>query len=73
MAGQLSHKNETKATSIRTGYFCAGPKVAELVKLRYFAGLTIKQAAEILGVSPRTADQHWAYAKAWLREEIDGN
>jgi RNA polymerase sigma factor (TIGR02999 family) len=49
------------------------PKVAELVKLRYFAGLTIKQAAEILGVSPRTADQHWAYAKAWLREEIDGN
>ncbi len=49
------------------------PKVAELVKLRYFAGLTIKQAAEILGVSPRTADQYWLYAKAWLREEIDGN
>ncbi len=49
------------------------PKVAELVKLRYFAGLTIKQAAEILDVSPRTANQHWAYAKAWLREEIDGN
>ena len=48
------------------------PKIAELVRLRYFAGLTIKQAAEILGVSPRTADQHWAYAKAWLHEEIDG-
>ena len=49
------------------------PKVAELVKLRYFAGLTAKQAAEMLGVSPRTADHYWAYAKAWLREEIDGN
>jgi RNA polymerase sigma factor (sigma-70 family) len=47
------------------------PKVAEVVKLRYFAGLTIKQAAEILGVSSRTADHYWAYAKAWLREEID--
>jgi RNA polymerase sigma factor (sigma-70 family) len=46
------------------------PKVAELVKLRYFAGLTIKGAAEILGISPRTADHYWAYAKAWLREEI---
>jgi RNA polymerase sigma factor (TIGR02999 family) len=46
-------------------------KVAELVKLRYFAGFTIAQAAEILGVSPRTADFYWAYAKAWLREEID--
>ena len=47
------------------------PKVAELVKLRYFAGLTIKRAAEILGISPRTADHYWAYAKAWLREEIE--
>jgi DNA-directed RNA polymerase specialized sigma24 family protein len=49
------------------------PKIAELVKLRYFGGLTSKQAAEVLGVCPRTADHYWAYAKAWLREEIDGN
>ncbi|MGO8746982.1 MAG: ECF-type sigma factor [Thermoguttaceae bacterium] len=47
------------------------PKVAELVKLRFFAGLTIKQTAEMLGISPRTADHYWAYAKAWFREEID--
>jgi len=52
---------------------CQDPKIAELVKLRYFAGLTVKQAAEMLGVSPRTADHYWAYAKAWLREEIDGD
>ncbi len=40
---------------------------AELVKLRYFAGLTIEQAAEMLGISTSTADADWAYAKAWLR------
>ncbi len=47
------------------------PKTAELVELRYFGGLTIKRAAEILGISPRTANNYWAYAKAWLREEIE--
>lgn len=44
--------------------------VAELVKLRYFAGLTLGQAAAILGVSRRTADRYWAYARAWLYQEI---
>jgi RNA polymerase sigma factor (TIGR02999 family) len=48
----------------------ADPQAAELVKLRYFAGLTIKQAAEILGVSPRTADFLWTYAKAWLLKKL---
>jgi RNA polymerase sigma factor (TIGR02999 family) len=47
------------------------PQAAELVKLRYFAGLTIPQAAEILGVSPRKADFLWSFARAWLRREID--
>jgi len=46
------------------------PGVADLVKLRYFAGLTIEQAAEFLGLSRRTAIDHWAYARAWLRREI---
>ncbi len=44
--------------------------VAELVKLRYFAGLTLEQAANILGVSRRTADRYWAYGRAWLYQEI---
>ncbi len=43
---------------------------ADLVKLRYFAGLTCKQAAEVLGISHNTADQYWAYARSWLRLEI---
>ena len=43
---------------------------ADLVKLRYFAGLTGRQAAQALGISTSTADEYWAYAKAWLHFEI---
>ncbi len=46
-------------------------QAAELVKLRYFAGLTIPQAAEVLGISPRTADSLWSFARAWLRRRIE--
>jgi RNA polymerase sigma factor (TIGR02999 family) len=46
------------------------PVKAKLVELRYFAGLTGDQAAEVLGLSPRTADRHWAYARAWLQAEV---
>ena len=48
------------------------PLKAKLVELRYFAGLTGDQAAEILGISPSTADRHWGYARAWLRREVYG-
>jgi RNA polymerase sigma factor (TIGR02999 family) len=44
----------------------------QLIQLRYFAGLTLPQAAEILGVSERTAGRWWAYARAWLRQEMEG-
>jgi RNA polymerase sigma factor (TIGR02999 family) len=47
------------------------PQAAELIKLRYFAGLTVKQAAEALGVAPRTADSLWAYARAWLLQKLE--
>jgi RNA polymerase sigma factor (TIGR02999 family) len=43
---------------------------AELVKLRFFAGLTNEQAAEVLGISTSTADNDWAYAKTWLRVKL---
>ena len=46
---------------------------AELVKLRYFVGLTLEEAAEILGISQPTAKRHWAYARAWLHAEITEN
>ena len=47
-------------------------QAAELVQLRYFAGLPIREVAEILGIAPRTADRVWAFAKAWLHQEIAG-
>jgi RNA polymerase sigma factor (TIGR02999 family) len=43
---------------------------AELVKLRYFVGMTLEEAAEALGISARTADNYWAHARAWLFQEI---
>ena len=46
---------------------------AELVKLRYFAGLTVNQVAEVLGVSPRKADFIWAFARSWLRRAINSD
>ena len=45
-------------------------EVAEVVKLRYFVGLTIEQTAEVLGISVRTANRHWAYARAWLHQQL---
>jgi RNA polymerase sigma factor (TIGR02999 family) len=50
----------------------ADPRAAELVKLRFFAGLTGEQAADVLGISPRSADLLWAYARAWLFEKLQG-
>ncbi len=46
---------------------------ADLVKLRFFCGLTGEQAAELLNISHNTADKYWAYARAWLRAEITKN
>jgi RNA polymerase sigma factor (TIGR02999 family) len=48
------------------------PLSCELVKLRYFAGISLREAAEVLDIAPRTADRLWAYAKAWLMGEIQG-
>ena len=45
------------------------PRKAELVKLRYFLGCTIPEAAEILGIAAATAEEDWTYARTWLRRE----
>ena len=46
------------------------PRKAELVKLRYFLGCTVPEAAQILGIAPSTAEEDWTYAKAWLRRQL---
>jgi DNA-directed RNA polymerase specialized sigma24 family protein len=48
----------------------ADPTAAQLVELRFFTGLTVPQAAELMNLSPRTADRLWAYARAFLHTEI---
>jgi RNA polymerase sigma factor (TIGR02999 family) len=48
------------------------PEIAELIKLRYFAGIPNQEAAEMLGMSERTARRNWAYARAWLTREVNG-
>ena len=54
------------------GLAASDPQVAELVKLRYFAGLSIPDAAAVLGISPRNADFLWSYARAWLLRSLGG-
>jgi DNA-directed RNA polymerase specialized sigma24 family protein len=51
----------------------AEPAAAKLVHLRYFAGLTMNDAASLLGLSLRSANRLWAYAKAWLLQELEQN
>lgn len=48
------------------------PAQADLVKLRYFAGLKLEDAGRMLGLSPATADRYWAFARAWLYRELEG-
>jgi RNA polymerase sigma factor (TIGR02999 family) len=48
------------------------PETGQLVKLRYFAGLSVEQAAEVLGLSRTSAYEHWAYARVWLHAELNG-
>src|SRR5947209_7105781 len=52
------------------GLAAADARAAELVKLRYFAGLSIPEAAQVLNIGARSADRLWAYARAWLRRAI---
>ena len=47
------------------------PVIGKLVELRFFAALTLEEAAQCLGISERSAYRHWAYARAWLRRELD--
>ncbi len=49
----------------------AYPRRAQLVKLRYFAGFTLPEVAELLGIAQSTAEADWTYAKAWLKREME--
>jgi hypothetical protein len=57
-------------SAIEQGDSHAAEELSGLAKIRYFAGLTIPQAADALGISSTTADRYWAYARAWLHAEL---
>lgn len=48
------------------------PEAAEVAQMRYFVGMTVLEIANALGISPRTVDRHWAFARAWLKRAIRG-
>jgi len=69
-----SHDDQILAVNDALDKLAAENKIgADLVKLRYFGGLTLAEAAQALGVSERTADNYWAYAKVWLVREIQAH
>jgi RNA polymerase sigma factor (TIGR02999 family) len=73
-APSLAEDDQIIAVSDALTKFAArDPQKAELVKLRYFVGMTIEQTAEVLQISQATAKRQWAYARAWLTEEIRAN
>ena len=49
------------------------PDAAEVIQMRYFVGMTVPEIADALGLSPRTVDRHWAFARAWLKRTIRGS
>ena len=55
------------------GLAASDPQAAELVKLRYFVGLPVAEAAKVLNISTRSAERLWTYARAWLRRAIEGS
>jgi DNA-directed RNA polymerase specialized sigma24 family protein len=56
-----------------TRFAALDPHKANLVKLRFFAGCSIDEAADLLGISRTTAKRYWAYARAWLLAELRGS
>jgi RNA polymerase sigma factor (TIGR02999 family) len=71
-AGPIDDSNLIALDEALVEFARVDPEAAELVQLRYFTGLTIPQAAEALGISARTADRTWVYARAWLFRRVSG-
>jgi RNA polymerase sigma factor (TIGR02999 family) len=72
IAAPLVDEDLVALDAVLTRFSEIEPQKAELVKLRYFVGMTIEQAAEALGISPATAKRHWTYSKAWLLQAMGG-
>ena len=69
-AGKNTPDDLIELDEVLTKFTAQDPEVADIVKLRYFGGLTLEQAAEIKGISRRTAGRYWNYARLWLYREM---
>ncbi len=69
-AARDSNERIVAVDEVLTRFAALHPEKAELVKLRFFAGMTLADAASALGISTATADRHWKYARAWLCREM---
>jgi len=69
---QVSPEDLLALDEALTRLAAVAPQKAELVKLRFFAGMTIPQAAAVLGISHATAERHWTYARVWLYSDLHG-
>jgi RNA polymerase sigma factor (TIGR02999 family) len=72
LAAAQTSENLLALDEALTKFSSVDATAAELVKLRYFGGLSLPEAAEALGLAPRSADRLWAYARAWLRAAVAG-
>jgi RNA polymerase sigma factor (TIGR02999 family) len=72
LAAEGGHEDVLALDEALTRLAAEDPIVAAVVNLRYFAGLTIDETSASLGVSVRTANRHWAYARAWLYDRLSG-
>jgi RNA polymerase sigma factor (TIGR02999 family) len=70
IAGPVSTDDLLALDEALTRFAQKHPRQAELVKLRYFAGLTVAEASQALGISTTTADRYWTYARAWLYRDL---
>jgi RNA polymerase sigma-70 factor (ECF subfamily) len=70
--GGLAHMDLAALDDALTRLAALDPRQARIVELRYFAGLTVEEAADVLALSPRTVKREWQMARAWLRRAIDG-
>jgi RNA polymerase sigma factor (TIGR02999 family) len=72
LAAEHPHSDLLAVDEALIRFAAIDPEAAELVTLCYFGGMTLPEAADAIGVSPRTADRLWAFARAWLYRELSG-
>ncbi len=73
LAACRTRRKSWRSTTRSDAWSRTSPLAAAVVRLRFYAGLTVAEAAEALGVSERTVDREWAYARAWLFRLLDGD